>query len=99
VMQYGVSDVIWEKILETCAQFPEVSHVILYGSRARGDEGPGSDIDLAIDAPDMSGQTFALLWNALDDLPIIFSMDIVHIQALENQPLLQAIRKEGITLC
>ena len=97
-MRYGVSDVIWKQILNACSHFPDVSHVILYGSRARGDEGPGSDIDLAIDAPDMSDQAFALLWNALDDLPIIFSMDVVHTQALENQPLLQAIQSEGITL-
>ena len=98
-MRYGVSDAIWAKILDTCSHFPDVNYVILYGSRARGDEGPGSDIDLAIDASDMSDQTFALLWNALDDLLIIFSMDVVHIQALKNQPLLQAIRNEGFTLC
>ena len=96
--RYGVSDAIWRQILDTCAQFPEVERVILYGSRARGDDGVGSDIDLAIDAPNMLNQTFALLWNALDDLPIIFSMDVVHLQSLKNTHLLQAIRKEGIVL-
>ena len=70
--RYGVSDAIWRQILDTCVRFPEVERVILYGSRARGDDGVGSDIDLAIDAPNMPHQTFALLWNALDDLPIIF---------------------------
>jgi uncharacterized protein len=97
-MRYGVSDAIWEQILNTCSHYPDVKHVILYGSRARGDEKPGSDIDLAIDAPDMPDQTFARLWNTLDDLPIIFSMDVVHLQAITNQLLLQAIRDEGMTL-
>ena len=96
--QYGVSDQVWKLIFETCAKFSEVKSVILYGSRARGDDGVGSDIDLAIDAPDMTSQTFALLWNALDDLPIIFPMDVVHVQSLENKPLLEAIRSEGIVL-
>lgn len=97
-MRFGVNDTIWEQILDTCSHFPGVKHIILYGSRARGDQQPGSDIDIAIDAPDMSSQTFARLWNALDDLPIIFSMDIVHLQAIKNQVLIQAIQNEGVIL-
>ena len=96
--RYGVSDAIWQHILGVCARFSEIEHVILYGSRARGDDGTGSDIDLAIDAPDMSSQTFAVLWNALDDLPIIFPMDVVHVQSLKNKQLLQAIQREGVVL-
>ena len=96
--RYGVSDAIWQQILTVCAQCPEVKRVILYGSRARGDEGVGSDIDLAIDAPGLSDQKFALLWNALDDLPIVFPMDILHVQALKNKQLLHAIQYEGIVL-
>ena len=96
--QYGVSQAIWQQILAVCARFPEVNQVILYGSRARGDDGVGSDIDLAIDAPHLSDQKFALLWNALDDLPIIFPMDILHIQALKNKQLLHAIEHDGVVL-
>lgn len=98
MIRYGVDDAIWRQILAACAKFTEVEHVILYGSRARGDDSTGSDIDLAIDAPHMTSRTFAALWNALDDLPIIFPMDVVHLQSLSNPSLLQAIQKDGIKL-
>lgn len=96
--QYGVSQSIWRQILKTCFSFPDVECVILYGSRATGSYRQGSDIDLAIDAPSMTDREFAQLWNAIDDLPIVFSMDVVHLQKLQNEALLQAIRMYGISL-
>ena len=96
--QYGVSQSIWRQILKTCFSFPDVECVILYGSRATGSYRQGSDIDLAIDAPLMTDREFAQLWNAVDDLPIVFSMDVVHLQKLQNESLLQAIRMYGISL-
>ena len=96
--QYGVSQSIWRQILKTCFSFPDVKRVILYGSRATGSYRQGSDIDLAIDAPLMTDREFAQLWNAVDDLPIVFSMDVVHLQKLQNEALLQAIRMYGISL-
>ena len=67
-------------------------------ARARSDYHMGSDIDIAIDAPHMSTQEFSQLWNALDDLPLIFKLDVVHLQTLQNPKLLQAIYKEGIPI-
>jgi proline iminopeptidase len=93
--QSGISEKTLQTIITTCLGFPTVKRVILYGSRARGDYKHGSDIDIAIDAPEMSDKEFSRLWNSLDDLPIIYTMDIVHLQALKNQPLLDAIRQDG----
>ena len=72
--------------------------MILYGSRATGSYRQGSDIDLAIDAPLMTDREFAQLWNAVDDLPIVFSMDVVHLQKLQNEALLQPIHNNGVSL-
>ncbi len=93
--QSGIGDNILQAIIATCMNFPTVKRVILYGSRARGDYKNGSDIDIAIDAPEMSDREFSRLWNSLDDLPIIYTMDIVHLQSLKNELLLDAIRQEG----
>ena len=46
----------------------------------------------------MTERQFALLLNAIDDLPIVFPMDVVHLQQLENPTLLQAIQERGIVL-
>lgn len=95
-MQHGVSQLIWQQLLTTCFNFSKVKQVILFGSRARGEEVQGSDIDLAIDAPNMTSQEFACLWNALDDLPIIYKLDSVHLQSLTNPRLVDVIHREGI---
>lgn len=97
INQYGISEEIWQLILTTCFGYPHVVTVILYGSRARGDYRQGSDIDIAIDAPMMTNKDFSVLWNALDDLPIIFSLDVVHLQTLKNEELLDSIVRDGIS--
>ena len=98
MIHHGVDEAIWNNIINICRHYPEVSNIILYGSRARGDFKIGSDIDIAIDAPNLSPKRFALLWNELDDLPIIYSMDILHLQRITNTKLLHAIQTEGIIL-
>ncbi len=70
----------------------------IYGSRSRGDFRQGSDIDMAVDAPNMDEKVFAQLWNAVDDLPIIYPMDVVHLQSIENQQLLVEIERDGLVL-
>lgn len=94
--QYGIDEQSWKQILTTCFNFPGVNKVILYGSRARGDYRHGSDIDIAIDAPCMTSREFSQVWNAIDDLPIIYTFDIVHLQTLTNNAFVSAIQREGI---
>jgi len=94
--QYGIDETIWKQILTTCFGFSGVKRVILYGSRARGDYRQGSDIDIAIDAPKITSREFSQIWHAVDDLPIIYTFDIVHLQALTNKPLLKAIHEDGV---
>jgi predicted nucleotidyltransferase len=52
--------------------------VILFGSRARGDNVPKSDIDLAVDAPDRRPRAY---WALLDDIdrdpPTLLGIDLV----------------------
>lgn len=97
-MKYGVDESIWAMILNICTAFPEVKSVILYGSRAREDAKLGSDIDLAIDAPSMSPKAFAELWNKLDDLPQLYTLDVIHLQSIQNDTLLKAIKQDGVVL-
>ncbi len=94
----GLSDTILNQLRETVARWPEVEKLVLFGSRARGDFRPGSDIDLAIFAPRLSDREFAHLWNTIDDLPIAFKLDILHWDHLDNAALREQIQKEGMTL-
>jgi uncharacterized protein len=98
MIPHGIPQSVLALLLKTCRKYSNIEQVMLYGSRARGDHRHNSDIDIAISAPDMDDVTFSKLWNEIDDLPIIYSIDCLHLQSLHNQALLEAIKKEGILL-
>ncbi|HEV2601381.1 MAG TPA: nucleotidyltransferase domain-containing protein [Candidatus Babeliales bacterium] len=75
--------------------FP-TAKVILFGSRARGTNSPGSDVDLALD----TGEVIKLGEMArtrvtLENLPLALEIDIVDMNNVPDQ-LKQIILKDGI---
>ena len=93
--QTGLSQRILSSLREQVAQYPCVRAAYLFGSRARGDFTGQSDIDLAIDAPDMTAQAFAQLWSAIDALPIAFPLDCIWLQGLQNPALKAQILRDA----
>ena len=91
----GLSDRVTDLLRAEVHRFPEVRAAYLYGSRARGDYSPQSDINIAIDAPGMTRQSFAQLWSAIDALPIAFPLDCVWLQDLPESPLKAQIERDG----
>lgn len=70
----------------------------MFGSRAKNSWKPGSDIDLAVVAPEMSNSRFTQLWSDIDDLPLIFKVDCLHWDRLENLRLKEKILQEGVVV-
>ena len=97
-LEFGLSASIIAMLRDTFAQFPGIATVLLYGSRARGTFRSYSDIDLAVQAPQMSDAEFSQLWCAIDDLPIIFKFDVLHLERLSNAALRKNILAEGVPL-
>jgi uncharacterized protein len=55
--------------------------VILYGSRARGDNlNPRADIDLAVDAPDIDAVAWADMRDAVENSKTLLEFDLVRLQ-------------------
>lgn len=92
---FGLSPTIIADIQAVFAQFPEIEKVLIFGSRAKGTWKDGSDIDLAVIAPNLSDKAFTALWNAIDDLPVVFKIDCLHWDRTSNQTLKNKILKEG----
>ena len=70
--------------------------VVLFGSRARGDERPRSDVDLAVFG--LPRQQEAPFWNGIDELPTLLRFDIVFVSPRTSPALLENIEKDGIIL-
>lgn len=94
-LRTGLSERVTDLLRAELRRFPEVRAAYLYGSRARGDYKPQSDIDIAIDAPDMTQQNFAQLWNAIEALPIAFPLDCIWLQALPESSLKAQVERDG----
>lgn len=70
--------------------------LVLFGSRARGDNRPASDIDLAVyGMPESQRGAFGA---ACEELPTLLKLDIVHIRPGMAPLFLQNIERDGIDL-
>lgn len=94
----GLSRQITDWLRTVVQRFPEVRAAYFFGSRARGDYGPQSDIDIAIDAPDMTQERFAQLWNTIDELPIAFPLHCVWMQSLPESAFKAQIVRDARAL-
>ncbi|MFZ5528621.1 MAG: DEAD/DEAH box helicase family protein [Pseudomonadota bacterium] len=91
----GIAPGSLAKLLSVFDQTPNVERVVLFGSRARGDFRHESDIDLALDAPDMSAPEFVALQARLEGLGLLYGVDIVHLQALMDDRFKGFIERDG----
>ncbi len=84
-----VEEVI-EKIIEICRRF-SVREVYLYGSRAKGTNLERSDIDIAV----TGAEDFGELLEVIDEIPTLYSIDLLNLDTCGNQNLLEDIRLYG----
>ncbi|NBC34396.1 MAG: nucleotidyltransferase domain-containing protein [Alphaproteobacteria bacterium] len=79
------------------SRFPDVERVILYGSRARGDAAPRSDIDLAVDCPLASRSMWLRMIDAFEEADALLFIDPVRLHEASAE-LRDRIRTEGQVL-
>jgi predicted nucleotidyltransferase len=97
-MNAGLPPAAIHKVIETIAREPEVQKVILYGSRAKGTQRAGSDIDLCLDAEGLDASVLLRLENELDDLLLPWMIDITVRDRIDDPALLEHIERVGIVL-
>lgn len=68
--------------------------VILFGSRARGDNSPQSDVDIAISG----GNTVEFACSIDDDIETLLMFDVVDLDGVVQKELREIINKEGVTI-
>ena len=85
----GLSEHHIEIIKNIFKKYPEISKVILYGSRAKGNYKPGSDIDMTIfSKKDFSYDVLAKIWGDFDDSDLPFLVDLSLFSKLTNKNLI-----------
>jgi len=95
--QYGLSVESISKIKEVFARYPAVDKAVLYGSRAKGTERPGSDIDLVLFGSELDQAKLDKILSDLDDLLLPYQTDVSIFSRISHPDLLDHISRIGVT--
>lgn len=84
-MIYQIESHVADKLKVFFNGFDFIDKVVVFGSRARHDCNPKSDIDLCLYSLEMSDKQFAKLKSEIDELPILYKIDIVHFEKVNEE--------------
>ena len=94
--EFGLSANSMAIIHDIYAKYPQIAKVIVYGSRAKGNYREGSDIDMTIIADGEFTLSDRLhVMNDFDDSMLPYLVDISDFSELQNQDLIDHIRRRG----
>ena len=83
-------EVIIAETANICRKYGS-KEVILYGSRAKGTARERSDIDIAVSGV----KDFEILAEEVDELPTLYSIDLLNMDTCRNELLMEDIRQYG----
>jgi predicted nucleotidyltransferase len=95
-MDHGLTAATVAKIHEVFCRHPEIEKAVLYGSRARGNFKPGSDIDLTLIGEKLDSKILGRLDSELDDLLLPYEFDLSIFSHLTHQELIKHIQRGGM---
>ena len=86
------ADEVISRVVDLCREY-DAKKVILYGSRAKGTAGERSDIDIAVSG--VASHEILDLQENLEEIPTLYTIDLVDLDTCQNQLLLEDIKQYG----
>jgi len=96
--RHGLPQEVINRIKGVLAEFPNIEQVILFGSRAKGTQRSGSDIDLAFTGTGLNWRVLGKIGDALDDLLLPYRFSLIVYSEKTDPEVAAHIRRVGITL-
>ena len=95
-MKFGLSKDTIDKIHGVFTQFQTIEKAVLYGSRAKGNYKPGSDIDLTLYGDALTHKLLGDIADMLDDLLLPYMIDLSIFEQLDHVKLKEHIERVGV---
>lgn len=92
-MKYNIPERVLRDI-STFAKKYSIDKIILFGSRARGDNTDRSDIDIAV----YGGDFDSFYWDIKEKVHSLLSFDVVEADKRISEELKQEIEKDGVVI-
>lgn len=94
---FGIEEKSYYRLATFLNNEDRIEQVDLFGSRAMGHARKGSDIDLSLKGTQLTSKDVSHLRAIINqELPIPYSVDVVHYHSLENMELKQHIDENGL---
>lgn len=95
-LNFGLEQSLLKNLNRIFSKHPEITQVVLYGSRAMGTYRPNSDIDLTVKTSTAPPDNLLFkLMDEIDNLDLIYSFDISLFEDIENPNLIEHINRVG----
>ena len=94
-MQYGLKKETVKKINIIFVKYKEVEEATLYGSRAKGNYKPGSDVDLTLKGKQLNLKLLNKISLDLDDLLLPYAFDLSIYHHITAPDLIDHIKRVG----
>lgn len=95
LVKYGLSQWTIDDLTNVFRRHPEISKVILFGSRAKGNYRSGSDIDLAIVGENIGYKNLLQISADIDDLGLLYKVDVLNYDREKGTPIGSHIDRVG----
>ena len=96
--EFGLPSAAISKLRAIFAGEQRIQRALVYGSRAMGRQRPASDIDIALDAPELPFSDYLQMMNTIDDLLLPWQVDLALLSQIGNPDLLDHIARVGRNL-
>lgn len=93
--EFGLPPSTLDTIRQILADVPAVEKAVIYGSRAKGNYRPGSDIDLTLFGDELDLDTLGQIATRLDESPIPYQVDLSIFKLIEHAGLREHIERAG----
>ncbi|MBX3640389.1 MAG: nucleotidyltransferase domain-containing protein [Nitrosomonas sp.] len=94
----GLSQATLDQLNSVFRQHNAIDSVLIYGSRAKGNYRPGSDIDLTIKGSTLEFAELMQIEDQIDDLYLPYTVDLSQYDQLTNPDLISHIDRTGIAI-
>lgn len=97
-MKFGLEQHIIDNLITIFEENPNVDKALVFGSRAKGNYRPDSDIDIAIKGQDLNTDDIIAMSVAFEEKGITHKIDLINYHTIKEPDLIDHIDRVGIEL-
>ena len=94
-MKFGLSDSVIVELQDVFRRHKNISKLLIFGSRAKGNYREGSDIDLVAIGNNLDYNQIIKILTEIDDLELLYSVDLLDYSKIIGTPIGDHINRVG----